>query len=109
MKTKTPPGIRIGLFGIGLDTYWPQFAGLLDRLTGYQKEIAAKLRSFGVDLVDAGLVDNPVKAREAASLFQRQEVEFIFLYPDDGQARPGDAAVGRAGGGRQGVPAHGAG
>jgi len=21
-------GLRVGLFGIGLDTYWPQFAGL---------------------------------------------------------------------------------
>ncbi len=28
-------GLRIGLFGIGLDTYWPQFAGLEERLKGY--------------------------------------------------------------------------
>ena len=27
--------VRIGLFGIGLDTYWPQFAGLKERLEGY--------------------------------------------------------------------------
>lgn len=71
---------KIGLFGIGLDTYWPQFDGLLDRLTGYQSEIAARLRSFGVDLVDAGMVDTPDKARAAASLFRREEVEVIFLY-----------------------------
>jgi L-arabinose isomerase len=25
---------RIGLFGIGLDTYWPQFKGLKNRLVG---------------------------------------------------------------------------
>ena len=24
--------VRIGLFGIGLDAYWPQFAGLEERL-----------------------------------------------------------------------------
>ena len=54
--------VRIGLFGIGLDTYWPQFNGLLDRLTGYQKEIVGKLRGPGVQLVDAGMVDNPQKA-----------------------------------------------
>lgn len=71
---------RIGLFGIGLDTYWPQFDGLLDRLTGYQREIAERLRSRDIDLVDAGMVDNPVKAREAASLFRREEVDLIFLY-----------------------------
>ena len=27
--------LRVGLFGIGLDTYWPQFAGLEERLKGY--------------------------------------------------------------------------
>src|SRR6266567_8653942 len=80
MKAKAQPKIRVGLFGIGLDTYWPQFNGLQQRLTGYQKQIAARLRSFGVDLVDAGLVDNPAKARPAASLFRREEVELIFLY-----------------------------
>jgi len=71
---------RIGLFAIGLDTYWPQFDGLLDRLTGYQSEIAARLRAFGVELVDAGMVDTPEKARAAGSLFRREEVELIFLY-----------------------------
>lgn len=71
---------KIGLFGIGLDTYWPQFGGLLDRLTGYQQQISTRLRSFGVELVDAGMVDNTEKARAAASLFQREEVELIFLY-----------------------------
>lgn len=71
---------KIGLFGIGLDTYWPQFEGLLTRLTGYQEEIAGQLRSFGVELVDAGLVDNPERAREAGSLFRQQEVEAIFLF-----------------------------
>ena len=71
---------RAGLFGIGLDTYWPQFKGLLKRLTGYQARIAAQLRGFGVELVDAGMVDNPTKARAAASLFRREEVDIIFLY-----------------------------
>lgn len=71
---------RIGLFGIGLDTYWPQFSGLLERLTGYQSEIAGRLRDLGVELVDAGMVDNPGKAREAASRFRREEVDLIFLY-----------------------------
>jgi L-arabinose isomerase len=72
--------LRVGLFGIGLDTYWPQFEGLLDRLQGYQARIAGRLRGFGVRVVDAGMVDNPVKVRDAASLFRREEVEIIFLY-----------------------------
>jgi len=72
--------IKVGLFGIGLDTYWPQFSGLLDRLTGYQQEIASRLGSLGAQVVDAGMVDNPDKAAEAASLFRREEVDLIFLY-----------------------------
>jgi L-arabinose isomerase len=68
------------LFGIGLDTYWPQFDGLLNRLTGYQKQIASRLRGYGVQLVDAGMVDNTEKAHAAAALFRQKEVEVIFLY-----------------------------
>ena len=40
--------VRIGLFGIGLDTYWPQFAGLKERLEGYLREVASKLARPGV-------------------------------------------------------------
>lgn len=72
--------IKIGLFGIGLETYWPQFDGLLKRLNGYQGRINQKLASFQVSVVDAGMVDTPEKARLAASLFVREEVEIIFLY-----------------------------
>ena len=31
--------LKIGLFGIGLDTYWPQFKGLKERLEGYLGEV----------------------------------------------------------------------
>ncbi len=41
--------IRIGLFGIGLDTYWGQYDGLLARLEGYQATIHEKLQRPGED------------------------------------------------------------
>lgn len=73
--------VRIGLFGIGLDTYWPQFEGLRDRLAGYQRAIAARLRAMpGVTVIDAGMVDSPLRAREAADLFRRQRAGGLFLY-----------------------------
>jgi L-arabinose isomerase len=72
--------VRIGLFGIGLDTYWPQFDGLLDRLKGYQKIINKRLSQYGLEVIDAGLVDNPDKAAIAASLFAEKQVEAVFLY-----------------------------
>jgi L-arabinose isomerase len=72
--------VKIGLFGVGLDTYWPQFEGLLDRLTGYQREIALKMSELGAEVVDAGMVDNPEKAQEAASFLKKEEVEIVFLF-----------------------------
>ncbi len=71
---------KVGLFGIGLDTYWDQFDGLLENLLGYQKQIKEKIEDFGVEVIDAGLADNPVKAREAASLLHTHDVEIVFLF-----------------------------
>jgi len=69
------------MFGIGLDTYWPQFPGLKERLEGYQKRIGTIVESFGdVDLVDAGLVDNPDRSRAVGSLFRQKQVDVVFLY-----------------------------
>lgn len=72
--------IKVGLFGIGLATYWPQFEGLKERLEGYQLRIARKLESSTVSVLDAGLVDSVEKARNAATLFKQEDVSIIFLY-----------------------------
>jgi len=66
--------------GIGLDIYWAQFDGLLDHLTGYQEEIHNKIAAFGMEVIDAGMVDNPVRAREAASYLASREIELLFIY-----------------------------
>ncbi len=71
---------KVGLFGIGLDTYWSQFGELLENLKGYQEEIRTKISGFGVEVIDAGMVDNPKKAREAASYLKSHDVEIVFLY-----------------------------
>jgi len=71
---------KIGLFGIGLDTYWTQFDGLYNRLTGYQDEIRKKMESHGATIIDAGLVDNPQKASGAADLLKSNDVEMVFLF-----------------------------
>jgi L-arabinose isomerase len=72
--------IKVGLFGIGLDTYWSQFDGLLNNLKSYQERIKIRLASSSVEVIDAGMVDNPVKAREAADFLKSQDVEIVFLY-----------------------------
>lgn len=72
--------LRVGLFGIGLDAYWPQFAGLKERLEGYLAKVAAKLGRPGVEVVNVGLVDNPEGAFEAGAELRRADVDLIFLH-----------------------------
>ena len=72
--------MKAGLFGIGLETYWPQFNGLLSRLEGYQAQIKARIDSMGITVVDAGMVDNPDKARQAADRLKEADVDIAFLY-----------------------------
>ena len=38
--------LTIGLFGVGLDTYWAQFDGLKDRLDGYLRIVEEKLTAL---------------------------------------------------------------
>ncbi len=44
--------LTIGLFGIGLDAYWPQFPGLKERLEGYLQRVQHKLEHPGVGVVN---------------------------------------------------------
>ncbi len=71
---------RVGLFGIGLDAYWPQFAGLRDRLAGYLRKTEQKLAAHGVEVVNLGLIDTPEKALAAGHDFRRADVDVIFLH-----------------------------
>jgi len=41
----------VGVFGIGLAAYWPQFEGLRERLEGYQQGIEARLQGMGTEVV----------------------------------------------------------
>jgi L-arabinose isomerase len=70
----------VGFFGIGLETYWPQFEGLQQRLMGYTEQVAQRLGKPGVRVVDLGLVDSPEKAEAAGHAFRRHDVDLIFLY-----------------------------
>src|SRR5690349_23946164 len=78
MKDVAPP--RVGLFGIGLAAYWPQFDGLRERLEGYQRGIETRLESMGAEVVSAGLVDTPQGARVAGADLAAAGVDLVMLY-----------------------------
>ena len=71
---------KIGLFGIGLDAYWPQFPGLEDRLKGYGQQVAEKLERAGAQVVNLGLIDTPERALAAGHDFRCADVDLIFLH-----------------------------
>ncbi|MBI3849695.1 MAG: arabinose isomerase [Verrucomicrobia bacterium] len=72
--------LRVGLFGIGLDAYWPQFKGLKERLEGYVQVVHERLKRPVVEIVNLGLIDTPSKALAAGHRFRREDVDLIFLH-----------------------------
>ncbi|MHB8629043.1 MAG: L-arabinose isomerase family protein [Aggregatilineales bacterium] len=71
---------KIGIFGIGLAAYWPQFDGLKPRLEKYQQDVEKHIRDLGGEIVSAGLVDTASGAQQAGDLFARENVDLIICY-----------------------------
>jgi L-arabinose isomerase len=80
MTALDSPAVKVGLFGIGLDAYWPQFAGLEDRLRDYVARTAGQLSEREVKVVNLGLIDTPERALEAGHRFRQADVDLIFLH-----------------------------
>jgi L-arabinose isomerase len=78
MRQQEPP--RVGIFGIGLAAYWPQFEGLRERLEGYQREIEIRLEAMGAAVVSAGLVDSAQAARQAGGMLAAERVDLVMVY-----------------------------
>lgn len=72
--------LKIGLFAIGLETYWEQFDGLKERLLGYLAVVEQKMRGCNPNIINAGMVDSTDKAFETGSHFRQKEVDILFLY-----------------------------
>jgi L-arabinose isomerase len=71
---------RVGVFGIGLAAYWPQFPGMKERLEGYQREVEAHIAQLGMTVISAGLVDDAPGAVEAGKRFAGSALDLIVCY-----------------------------
>ena len=65
IERRKPRTARIGIFGVGHDTYWGQFDGLLEELMSYHEELKRIVESNGVEVIDFGMIDNALKSYEA--------------------------------------------
>jgi L-arabinose isomerase len=79
-EPRSAPRARIGVFGIGLEAYWPQFDGLLERVRGYQRRVEERVAALGAEVVSAGLVDTAEGAREAGDRFARGQVDLVLCH-----------------------------
>jgi L-arabinose isomerase len=70
---------QVGVFGIGLAAYWPQFPGLKERLEGYQRKVEQRIGE-GASVVSAGLVEDEPGAFQAGEAFRRAGVDLVFCY-----------------------------
>jgi L-arabinose isomerase len=72
--------LNVGFMGVGLNTYWSQFEGLLSRLEHYHEIIKSHIAEPNVNVVDAGIVDSITAARDTATKFGSANVDLIFIF-----------------------------
>jgi L-arabinose isomerase len=72
--------LRVGLAGIGLETYWPQFKGLRARLEGYVDEVALRLAGDGRSVIRLGLIDSSDAAVAAGHACRVQDIDILLVY-----------------------------
>jgi L-arabinose isomerase len=80
LAPRPAPRARVGVFGIGLEAYWPQFDGLRERVVGYQRRVEERVAEVGADVVSAGLVDTAEAAREAGDRFAQAQVDVVLCH-----------------------------
>jgi L-arabinose isomerase len=72
--------LRVGLCGIGLDAYWPQFDGLQARLEGYVRRVGERLERSGATVEHLGMVHTPQRGRAAGHACRRADVDLLIIY-----------------------------
>jgi L-arabinose isomerase len=71
--------VKIGLFGIGLAAYWPQFEGLQAAIEGHLVTIADRLEAWG-EVVSGGLVDTAQAGAKAGDHFASERIDLLVCW-----------------------------
>ncbi len=71
---------RIGIYSMGLKTYWAQFPGLKERLIEYGEFIAGRVEAFGAEVYYYGLVDCEQEGKKAGEYFNEIHADLILAH-----------------------------
>lgn len=70
---------RLGVFGIGLAAYWPQFPGLREGIEADTERILKRIAEWG-DVIDGGLVDSATAGVDLGERFAANRVDLVFCF-----------------------------
>ncbi|MDR1963182.1 MAG: L-fucose/L-arabinose isomerase family protein [Planctomycetaceae bacterium] len=76
---RRPLTAKVGVFGVGHETYWSQFPGLLDELDGKLKIFCNKIKRFRVECINFGIVDNASESLELLPKLKAADLDLIFV------------------------------
>jgi len=76
---RKPLAANVGVFGVGLDTYWDQFEGLYEIMLEKMKIFNAKLKKHSITVFDFGIIDNAEKAYEVLPKLKAADLDLLFI------------------------------
>jgi len=76
---RRPLTANVGLLGVGLDTYWKQFDGLLDELMQKMTVLKTKIEQHQVTVHEFGMVDNAERAYAALPKLKAADLDVLFI------------------------------
>ncbi len=79
ISRRHPLTANIGLLGVGLDTYWKQFDGLLDELMQKMTVLKTKIQEHQVNVIEFGMIDNAERAYAALPKLKAADLDVLFV------------------------------
>ncbi|WP_419645846.1 arabinose isomerase [Victivallis vadensis] len=76
---RKPLTATVGVMSVGLDTYWEQFPGLLERMRAKSVRLCEKLRANQVVVRDFGMIDRAEKAYAALPEIEAAQPDVLFV------------------------------